>query len=100
MNSYEQNLQEAIDLRNQIKQAIPNLKYKRAYTRRKKNNECETILWGLNRDSRREISKFVVSDNFIHENPVGFGMQHSIVTKTGIRYVGKLCFKLITGASI
>ena len=100
MKSYEQNLQEAIELRNQIKQSIPDLKYKRVYTRRKKNNECETILWGVSRDSRREISKFVVSDNFIHNNLIEFGMQRSIVTKAGIRYVGKLSFKLTTGVSI
>jgi len=100
MKSYKQNLQEAIELRNQIKQAIPNLKYKRVYTRRKKNNECETILWGVSRDSRNEISKFVVSDDFIHDNLIEIGMQRSIVTKAGIRYVGKLCFKLTTGVSI
>jgi hypothetical protein len=55
------------------------------------------MFWGLSRDSRNKISKFVVSDNFKHEPyAVSFGMQHSIWTKAGIRYVGKLSFKLST----
>ena len=95
--SYKQKLQTAISYREQIKQAIPDLKYKRVYTRKTKDGECQTMFWGLSRDSRNKISKFVVSDDFKHKPyAVGFKMQHSIWTKAGIRYVGKLSFKLET----
>jgi hypothetical protein len=95
--SYKKKLQQAISYREQIKQAIPDLKYKRVYTRKLSNGECQTMFWGLSRDSRNKISKFVVGDDFKHEPyAVTFKMPHSIWTKAGIRNVGKLSFKLST----
>lgn len=95
--TYEQKLQTVINYREQIKQAIPDLKYKRVYTRKTKDGECQTMFWGLSRDSRNKISKFVISDDFKHKPyAVCFKLQHSKCTKAGIRYVGKLGFKLET----
>ena len=94
--TYKQKLQTVIDWREQIKQAIPDIKYKRVYTRRTKDNQCETTFWGLSRDSWNKISKFVVSDNFKH-NGCCLGKSRRIInTKVGMRYLGKLSTTLST----
>ncbi len=94
--TYKQKLQTVIGWREQIKQAVPDLKYKRVYTRKTKDGECETTYWGISRNSWNKVSEFVVGDDFKHDG-VRLGKFRRIKnTPAGMRYLGKLSVTLAT----
>jgi hypothetical protein len=96
METYEQKLQTVIGWRNQIKQAVPDLKYKRVYTRKTKDGRCETRFWGISRDSKNKVDNFTASKDFKHDGIRFGGFKRIKNTKAGMRYLGKLSVILST----
>jgi hypothetical protein len=98
METYEQKLQAVIGWRNQIKQAVPDIKYKRVYTRKNRFGECETKFWGISRASKEKVEYFLIrSKNFNPGRRIQLGGFKRIkVTKAGTRYLGKLSVTIAT----
>lgn len=97
--TYKQNLQTVIDWREQIKQAVPDLKYKRVYTYKVGDNECRTTYWGISRDSWNKVHEFTSSDDFKFDKCCFGKVKRSRNTKSGMRYIGKLSITLTTAAN-
>jgi len=98
METYKQKLQAVIGWRDQIKQAVPDIKYKRVYTRKNRFGECETKFWGISRASKEKVLDFLISSkNFNPGRRIALGgFKHIKVTKAGTRYLGKLSVTIAT----
>jgi hypothetical protein len=98
METYKEKLQAVINWRNQIKQAVPDIKYKRVYTRKNRFGECETKFWGISRASKDKVENFLISSkNFNPGRRITLGGFKRIkVTKAGTRYLGKLSVTIAT----
>ena len=98
METYKQKLQAVIGWRNQIKQAVPDIKYKRVYTRKNRFGECETKFWGISRASKEKVEHFLICNkDFNPGRRIQLGSFKRIkVTKAGTRYLGKLSVTIAT----
>jgi hypothetical protein len=100
METYEQKLQAVIGWRNQIKQAVPDIKYKRVYTRKNRFGECETKFWGISRASKEKVTDFLICNKDFNPGrriQLG-GFKRIKVTKAGTRYLGKLSVTIATSS--